>query len=57
MGAFEAQSLLIGALPMGSVVGVILSANLIKKFRRLAGIYIFTLVNIGAVILINLPYL
>lgn len=56
MGAFEVQSLLIGILPVGSVVGVILSVNLIKKFRRLTGIYIFTIVNIGAVILINQLY-
>lgn len=53
MGAFEAQSLLIGILPVGSVVGVILSVNLIKRFRRLTGIYIFTLVNLVGMVLIN----
>ena len=34
-------------------MGVIISVQLIKKFKRLVGIYIFTLVNVGAVVLIN----
>jgi hypothetical protein len=54
MSPFAAQSILIGILPFGSVFGAILTKILIKRFKRLSGIYIFTVVNIGAVILINI---
>lgn len=56
MGPFSVQSLLIGVLPVGSVLGVVLSVNLIKKFRRLTGIYVFTLVNLVGMVLINQLY-
>ena len=52
--ALTAQSILIGILPIGSVLGAIITKFLIKRFRRLTGIYIFTIVNILAVILINI---
>lgn len=57
MGSFEARSLLIGILPAGSVLGVLISVRLIHHFRRLTGIYIFTIINIIAVVLINQLYL
>jgi MFS family permease len=49
-----AQSILIGILPIGSILGSILTKYLIKRYRRLTGIYIFTVVNILGVILINI---
>jgi SP family galactose:H+ symporter-like MFS transporter len=52
--ALTAQSILIGILPIGSILGAIITKFLIKRFRRLVGIYIFTVVNIVAVILINI---
>jgi len=52
--ALTAQSILIGILPIGSVLGAIITKFLIKRFRRLTGIYIFTILNILAVILINI---
>ena len=51
---FSAQSILIGILPIGSLFGVVITKFLIKKFKRLSGIYIFTFVNIGAIILVNI---
>jgi len=54
VNSFSAQSILIGILPIGSVFGAIITKFLIKRFRRLTGIYIFTIVNILAVILINI---
>jgi MFS family permease len=49
-----ALSLLIGILPMGSVFGSIITKFLIVKYRRLAGIYIFTFFNIIAIVLVNI---
>lgn len=54
MSPSSAQSILIGILPFGSVFGAILTKPLIKKFRRLTGIYIFTVVNCIGVVLINI---
>ena len=54
MSPFAAQSILIGILPIGSVVGSIITKFLIQKFKRLSGIYIFTVTNIGAVVLVNI---
>lgn len=54
MSPSSAQSILIGVLPLGAVFGAILTKHLIKKFKRLTGIYIFTIVNIIAVVLINI---
>jgi len=50
----SAQSILIGILPLGSVFGAILTKPLIKKFKRLTGIYVFAIVNIIAIVLVNI---
>jgi MFS family permease len=50
---FAAQSILIGILPFGAIFGVLVTKALITRYRRLAGIYIFTFVNIGAIVLVN----
>ena len=49
-----AQSILIGILPFGSMFGSLITQFMFKCTRRLTGIYIFTLVNVGAVVLINI---
>jgi MFS family permease len=54
MSPSSAQSILIGILPLGSVFGAILTKPLIKKYKRLTGIYIFTIFNMIAVVLINI---
>jgi MFS family permease len=54
---FLTLSLLIGILPLGSVFGAIATKLMIKKLRRLTGMYIFTLVNIGAIVLVNITTL
>jgi len=54
--SFTAQAILIGILPIGAVLGAIITKFLIKRYRRLTGIYIFTIVNIIAVILINITF-
>ena len=41
-------------MPVGAVLGVLITAQLIKKTRRVTGIYIFTLVNCFAAVLINI---
>lgn len=51
---FAAQSILIGILPLGAILGVIVTKFLITRYKRLTGIYIFTVVNVGAVVLINI---
>ena len=42
-------------MPLGSVLGVTISVQLIKKTRRLVGIYIFTVVNLVGIGLLNVP--
>lgn len=49
-----AQSILIGVLPIGAILGVVITKFLITKYRRLTGIYIFTIVNVGAIVMINI---
>jgi len=49
-----AQSILIGILPLGAILGVIVTKFMINRFRRLTGIYVFTVFNIGAIILVNI---
>jgi predicted MFS family arabinose efflux permease len=51
---FAAQSILIGILPFGAILGVVITKLLITRYRRLTGIYIFTFVNIGAMVLVNI---
>jgi hypothetical protein len=51
---FIAQSILIGILPLCSIIGAVICTYLIKRFRRLAGIYVFMLVNVGAIVLVNI---
>lgn len=51
---FAAQSILIGILPIGAILGVVITKFLITRYRRLTGIYIFTFVNIGAMVLVNI---
>lgn len=51
---FSAQSILIGVLPFGAIFGVLFTKALITRYRRLVGIYIFTVVNVGAMVLVNI---
>ena len=51
---FMAQSILIGILPIGSILGAIVTGPLIKRYKRLTGIYIFTVLNIIAIVLVNI---
>jgi MFS family permease len=48
-----ALTILIGILPLAAVLGAIITKVMMKRFRRLSGIYIFTIVNCVAVGLIN----
>lgn len=54
MDKFIAQSILIGILPFASIVGAIIMRGIIKKTRRLSGIYVFTFINVGAIVLVNI---
>jgi len=54
MDSFSAQSLLIGILPIGAIIGAVITKFMIKRYRRLSGMYIFTLINIGAIVLVNI---
>ena len=54
MDSFSAQSLLIGILPIGAIIGAIITNLMIKRYRRLSGMYIFTLINIGAIVMVNI---
>ena len=51
---FIAQSMLIGILPISAILGAVITRVLIKHFRRLSGIYVFTIVNVGAIVLVNI---
>ena len=50
---FLAQSILIGVLPFAAIIGALIMRLMIKGFRRVTGIYIFTFVNVGAIVLVN----
>jgi len=54
ISSFSAQSILIGIMPIGAIVGVLITVQIMKFIRRVTGIYIFTLVNIGGIVLINI---
>ena len=56
MDKFIAQSILIGILPLASIIGAIITRVLLKKFKRLSGIYIFTIVNCIAIGLVNVTF-
>ena len=49
-----ALSILIGILPLAAVIGAVITRVMMKRFRRLSGIYIFTFVNVGAIVLVNI---
>lgn len=49
-----ALTILIGILPLAAVIGAVITKVMMKRFRRLSGIYVFTFVNCGAVGLINI---
>ncbi len=51
-----AQSILIGILPIGAIFGVIITKFMLKTTRRLSGMYLFAIVNLGAIILVNITY-
>ena len=51
---FIAQSILIGILPIASIFGAIITRVLLKKFKRLSGIYVFTLINCAAIGIVNI---
>lgn len=51
---FVAQSILIGILPFAAILGAIITRVLIRRFRRLSGIYVFTIVNVAAIGLVNI---
>lgn len=46
-------AILNAVLPLAAIIGAVITKVLIKKFRRLTGIYVFTIVNCLAVVLIN----
>jgi MFS family permease len=54
MNSSAAQSILIGILPLGSLFGDFITHFMLRKTQRLFGIYVFTLLNLAAVILINI---
>ena len=45
---------MLGILPIAAILGAIIFRVLIKRFRRLSGIYIFTIVNCVAIGLVNI---
>jgi hypothetical protein len=49
-----AQSILIGILPIGAIFGVIITKFMLKSTRRLFGMYLFAIVNVGAIVLVNI---
>lgn len=54
MDKFIAQSILIAVLPLMAILGAVITRVLIKRFKRLSGIYVFTIVNVGAIALVNI---
>jgi MFS family permease len=53
MDSAAAQSILIGILPIGAILGVFITKFMLIYTRRLTGIYVFAVVNIGAIVLVN----
>lgn len=53
MDKFAAQSILIGILPIGAILGVLITKFMLIYTHRLIGIYVFALVNVGAIVLVN----
>jgi len=53
MDKSAAQSILIGILPIGAILGVFITKFMLLHTRRLTGIYVFAFVNVGAIILVN----
>ena len=51
---FIAQSILIGILPIASILGAVITRVLLKKFKRLSGIYVFTIINCAAIGIVNI---
>lgn len=49
-----AQSILIGILPIGCIFGTIITKWLIARYMRLTGIYLFGVINVGAMVLVNI---
>ena len=54
MDKFIAQAILIAILPLASILGAIITRALLKRFKRLSGIYVFTVVNCLAIALVNI---
>lgn len=49
----NALSILNAVLPLAAIIGAVITKVLMKRFRRLSGIYVFTIVNCGAIVLVN----
>ncbi len=54
IGNSAAQSILIGVLPLGCLFGDFVTHFMLHRTQRLFGIYVFTVLNVVAVILINI---
>jgi|688.fasta_scaffold1026142_1 SP family galactose:H+ symporter-like MFS transporter len=54
MDKFAAQSILIGILPIGAILGVFITKIMLIYTRRLTGIYVFAVINVGAIVLVNM---
>lgn len=54
LDSFSTQSILIGVIPLGSVFGSIITHFILKKYRRLSSLYIFTFFSVLAIILVNI---
>jgi hypothetical protein len=53
MDKSAAQSILIGILPIGAILGVFITKFMLIRTHRLTGIYAFAFVNVGAIVLVN----
>lgn len=49
-----ALAILIAVMPIGAVLGVLISVQMMKRFKRVVGLYVFAFVNCGAAVLINI---
>jgi len=56
MDTFTAQSVLIGILPIGSIFGTVITKYLLRGWRRLMGIYFCAVINVIAIILVNITF-
>lgn len=54
IGNDKALSILNGVLPFAAIIGAVINKLLMKRFRRLFGIYFFAIVNCGAIGLVNI---